>query len=282
MWICRYFVFFTIFSFAGWVYESIYCTIKNKKWSNRGFLFGPVCPIYGVGAVAIMILSDLCRHQGVENVAWWKVFLIAFFGSIVLEYVTSWGLEKLFHAYWWDYSNVPLNIHGRVCLPASIGFGLAGLLVMYVIVPFAKNATGWMTPLMAEALSLFFMAVLAADAALTVSVLTNFQKNVELMEESLNRHMEQFVILVQEKTQEAGSLLAEESARFTRERMEMSLRRMGGLHRSALQRVQGFREYGSERSQRMKGSFLDTLRKRQGKKAAAGSSINNDRNSEEE
>ena len=81
MWISRYFVYFVIFSFFGWIYESIYCTIKSKRWENRGFLYGPLCPIYGAGGVGIT--------------------------AIVLEYGTSWTLEKLFHAYWWDYSEMP-------------------------------------------------------------------------------------------------------------------------------------------------------------------------------
>ena len=63
----------------------------------------------------------------------YRIFLICFFGSIVLDYTTSWALEKLFHAYWWDYSDVICNINGRVCLPASIGFGLAGILVFYAL-----------------------------------------------------------------------------------------------------------------------------------------------------
>lgn len=71
-------------------------------------------------------------------------------GSIVLEYGTSWALEKLFHAYWWDYSSMPLNINGRVCFPYSVGFGVAGLIVVYFIAPFTKFITGWMSPIWYE------------------------------------------------------------------------------------------------------------------------------------
>jgi hypothetical protein len=88
--------------------------IKNKKWADRGFLYGPVCPIYGVGAVSLTAIAEAVSERSADGYAWWQVFLVSFFGSIILEYVTSWALEKLFHAYWWDYSNMPLNIHGRV------------------------------------------------------------------------------------------------------------------------------------------------------------------------
>lgn len=251
MWISKYFVYFVIFSCMGWIYESAYCTIKNGKWQNRGFLYGPVCPIYGVGAASITFIVDRLEMQGVPEMEWWQIFLVAFFGSIVLEYVTSYVLEKLFHAYWWDYSDVPLNIHGRVCFPASVGFGLAGLIVVYGIAPFTRNMTGWISPAWMEVLSLLFMAVVAADTTLTVSALTNFEHNVIALEKALNEHMDLFVNTVQEKTQAAGAALADERARFSRENLEHSIQNMEFTHRLALKRVQGFRTTEKEREKRV-------------------------------
>ena len=258
----------------GWIYESIFCTVKSGSWQNRGFLYGPVCPIYGVGAATIMALVDwfTAQNQGQVNYTWWQVFLVAFFGSIVLEYVTSWGLEKLFHAYWWDYSDVPLNINGRVCFPASVGFGVAGLLVIYVIAPATRDATQWITPILMELFSLIFMALLSVDATLTVSALTGFERNVAAMEEALNQHMEQFVSTLQQKSQAAGEALgerkqaasdrlAEERLRFTRENLERLTKRMGGGHRAALNRVKGFKGYGTERSAKIRSIFHQTVKK---------------------
>ena len=274
MWISKYFVYFVIFSCMGWIYESIFCTVKSGSWQNRGFLYGPVCPIYGVGAATIMALVDwfTVQNQGQVNYTWWQVFLVAFFGSIVLEYVTSWGLEKLFHAYWWDYSDVPLNINGRVCFPASVGFGVAGLLVIYVIAPATRDATQWITPILMELFSLIFMALLSVDATLTVSALTGFERNVAAMEEALNQHMEQFVSTLQQKSQAAGEALgerkqaasdrlAEERLRFTRENLERLTKRMGGGHRAALNRVKGFKGYGTERSAKIRSIFHQTVKK---------------------
>ena len=272
MWISKYFVYFVIFSCMGWIYESIFCTVKSGSWQNRGFLYGPVCPIYGVGAATIMALVDWYagQNQGQVNYTWWQVFLVAFFGSIVLEYVTSWGLEKLFHAYWWDYSDVPLNINGRVCFPASVGFGVAGLLVIYVIAPATKDATQWITPILMELFSLIFMALLAADATLTVSALTGFERNVAAMEEALNQHMEQFVSTVLaagevlgEKKLAASERLAEERMRFTKERLESITKRMGSGHRAALNRVKGFKRYGTEteRKSKIRGIFHQTVKR---------------------
>jgi uncharacterized membrane protein len=164
--------------------------------------------------------------------------------------VTSYTLEKCFHAYWWDYSNVPLNIHGRVCFPASVGFGVAGLIVVYGVAPMTERMTGWITPTLMELLSLLFMALVAADTTLTVSALTDFERNVIAMENALNQHMDQFVNGIQERTQAATVMLSEERARFSRENLERSVREMEGTHRLALKRVQGFRSSEKERGKR--------------------------------
>ena len=69
MWFSKYFVYFVIYSVMGWIYESIFCTIKNGKWQNRGFPYGPVCPIYGVGATAMMFIMDQAEAHGISEMA---------------------------------------------------------------------------------------------------------------------------------------------------------------------------------------------------------------------
>ena len=114
--IAAYFVNFIVFSFMGWVWETVYCTFKTKHWQNRGFLYGP---IYGTAAVTAMIVFNFVPVLNTGSLASWKIFLICAAGSAVIEYATSYVLEKIFHAVWWDYSTVPLNINGRICLPAT-------------------------------------------------------------------------------------------------------------------------------------------------------------------
>jgi uncharacterized membrane protein len=199
-----------------------------------------------------------------DGYAWWQVFLVSFFGSIVLEYVTSWALEKLFHAYWWDYSRMPFNINGRVCFPCSVGFGCAGLLVVYVIAPFTQSMTSSITPIAMEAFSLLFMAMIAADVTLTVSALTDFERNVAALDIALNQHMEQMVSNVQEKKQAAETAFAEERARFSKERMEQTVASMGNVHRMAVSRVRGFRNTRADK-QRME-DMLGRIKSRVPKK----------------
>ena len=189
MYLSKLFVWFIVYSFLGWVYESIFCTIKNRQWENRGFLHGPIVPIYGVGALLASIVFSSLPVESLQQASTLTIFLICFFGSIVLEYFTSWALEKLFHAYWWDYSNVPLNIHGRVCLFASIGFGVAGILVVRVLFPFVCHIISGISPFWMEFLSLFFMLLFGMDMALTISALTNFTKNFNRIENEINEQI---------------------------------------------------------------------------------------------
>lgn len=241
MLISRYFVWFILFSVLGWMFETTYCTIKEGEWRNRGFLYGPLCPIYGSASVTLIALSDFLNIQMDITLLWWQVFLISFFGSMVFEYSISWGLEKLFHAYWWDYSNMPLNINGRICFPASVTFGLFGLLISNVLDPWCKELTAPIPPVAMEVLALLLMAILAADLTLTVSALTDFENVVADMEANLDMHMELFVYTIQERQQDATKRLSEERERFSLENMEHAVSHMSSASRHALGRVSGFR-----------------------------------------
>ncbi|MBC3798340.1 putative ABC transporter permease [Acetobacterium tundrae] len=127
------FICFILYSFIGWVCEVVYCSILERKITNRGFLIGPYCPIYGVGALFIvMFLLPFTSDAPV-------VFLLGVVFTSILEYITSWGMEKLFHAKWWDYSNKKYNINGRVCLLNSFFFGIMSLALMYFIYPFVQG-----------------------------------------------------------------------------------------------------------------------------------------------
>ena len=121
---------FYIYSFLGWLWESSYVSIKEKKLVNRGFVAGPVCTIYGFGAVIVyLILKPIAGN----------VLLLYICGVIVptiLEYVTAVLMEALFHTSWWDYSKNKFNFQGRICLGASLGWGAFSVILFYVFQPF--------------------------------------------------------------------------------------------------------------------------------------------------
>ena len=125
-----YFLLFLIYSFIGWLIEVIGKLIEKHKFINRGFLIGPICPIYGHGCL-LMILT-LSRYK--DNPL--TLFIYAIFICSLLEYFTSYFMEKIFKARWWDYSQRKFNINGRICLGTIIPFGLLGLFIMYVSNPF--------------------------------------------------------------------------------------------------------------------------------------------------
>ena len=120
--------FFTL-SFIGWVVESAYCSLAKGKFVNRGFLTGPLCPIYGTGAVVFMVLLTPFSER------WYVVLLIGMVLADTVEYITSVLMEKLFHARWWDYSDKFLNINGRICLRHTCYWGIASLVYIYLFQP---------------------------------------------------------------------------------------------------------------------------------------------------
>lgn len=126
----QYFLLFIIYACLGWILEVTGKLIEYKRFINRGFLIGPYCPIYGWGAVAITVLLYKYAYDPLV------LFIMTIVTCMVLEYVTSWVMEKLFKARWWDYSKRKFNLNGRVCLETTIPFGLLGMFIIYVSNPF--------------------------------------------------------------------------------------------------------------------------------------------------
>lgn len=125
-------LFFT-YSFAGWLMESIGGIFIVKKFINRGFMIGPLCPVYGVGVVIITVLLGKYANDFIA------LFVLATVLCGTLEYLTSYVMEKLFNARWWDYTNRKCNINGRVCLENLCVFGIAGSVILKYINPFFIN-----------------------------------------------------------------------------------------------------------------------------------------------
>lgn len=124
---------FYIYSFLGWIWESSYVSVKEKKLVNRGFVAGPVCTIYGFGAVIVyLILKPISGN-----------ILLLYLGGVIvptiLEYVTAVLMENLFHTSWWDYSKNKYNFQGRICLGASLGWGAFSVILFYVFQPFVER-----------------------------------------------------------------------------------------------------------------------------------------------
>lgn len=131
-----YFLLFMIYSIAGWCLEVTCKLIENKKFVNRGFLIGPYCQIYGCGALLITFLLKKYIDDP------FTLFIMAIVLCGTLEYLTSYFMEKVFKARWWDYSKRKFNINGRICLGTIIPFGVLGLFITYVSNPFLLDKLG--------------------------------------------------------------------------------------------------------------------------------------------
>lgn len=165
-------VYFTLYSFVGWLCESIWCSVAAKKWVNRGFLNGPFCPIYGFGGLLILLVSDpLIQYPPL-------VFLAAALAVSLLEYFTGWLLESLFQMRWWDYSNRRFNLKGRVCLRNSLLFGVMGLGVTYLLHPNLSKVVNRIPPDWLRLVSTLLVAVFIFDLLHTLLHITRLKERM--------------------------------------------------------------------------------------------------------
>lgn len=171
---------FFLYSLLGWVFESTLCAgVKQGRFVNRGFLLGPWCPIYGVGGVLCYLLL-----WGVKSLPLLFVAAMAVCGG--LEYLTGWGMEKLFRARWWDYSELPLNLHGRVCLYGVLLFGLCNVAIRYLVQPLLRALLELVPLGCVRALGLLLTALLLSDLAATLAAWANLNRGLSELHQRLS------------------------------------------------------------------------------------------------
>lgn len=193
------FLWFLLYSVCGWIMETLLYIIVQKKVVKRGFLFGPLCPIYGVGAV----LSTVLFYGRIEN-----IFLLFLAGSAVctvLEFMTHLVLEKLFHATWWDYSERRFNIQGRICLRNSLLFGVGIVLIVRVFQPYVMGFTAGLSDAVVYSVALVLYSVFLLDLATTVAGLKNTVALLKNLQEIIGEHVQKGV----DTTDEYMNALAE-------------------------------------------------------------------------
>lgn len=165
----HYFLWFLFYSFVSWMYESILVSCQQHRLVNRGFLNGPLCPIYGTGAILGVAILGNVRNPII-------IFLISMVGATILEYTTSWVMEQLFHARWWDYSNFRFNLQGRVCLLGALIFGLGGVGVVLGSQPYVERVTDMIPLPMLHTLVTVLALITIIDLAVTVTGMLEFEQ----------------------------------------------------------------------------------------------------------
>ena len=151
------------YSFLGWCAEVAFATVKERRFVNRGFLNGPLCPIYGVGVTSVVVLLAPFRDRAV------LLYLSSFVLVTLIEGLTGFVMDRLFHHKWWDYTGLPLSIGGYVCLPFSLVWGLACVVIVKAVHPLIGSAVGLLHVSAGLALACVFLAGLAADVAVTTA-----------------------------------------------------------------------------------------------------------------
>ena len=191
----RFLWIFFIYAFLGWCTEVSYAALVTGKFVNRGFLNGPVCPVYGFGVV--IVLAGLAPLE--ENL------LLLFLGSVALtsslEWLTGCVLEKLFHQQWWDYSDQPFNLSGYICLRFSIAWGFACLFVVKLLHPTVLLLIRLVPKTLGVILLALLGAVMAVDLAATVSTIIKLNRRLEQIDELASK--------IKEASNEFGENLAD-------------------------------------------------------------------------
>ncbi len=234
-------IYFFIYCICGYICEVVYCSVPAKRFVNRGFLYGPYLPIYGFGAVAVILALEPFYD---------KPYLVFLFGMVVtsvLEYFTSWMLEKFFHTKLWDYSKHKVNINGRVCLLNSTLFALLCLVVVYVIQPFISDLVGKIPQGLDYPIALVIAIVMSVDATASIYHMAAFQAKVREVKEMGREFQERLATLQKDGSQQLVS--------STKEKFDTELERLRTeLHRTSRRMVDAFPGMTSA-SEEMKEQF---------------------------
>lgn len=162
--------YFTIYSFIGWLTEVFFYLITTKKFVNRGFLFGPFCPIYGFGILSLVIILKPLSPSP------FLFFIGTTIITSILEYITGFVLEKIFHTHWWDYSDNKFNLHGYICLQFSLAWGIFGTLFYYFIHPIITSLINQIPTSFSSFLPYIIIFYFLIDFSITLKSLINIKK----------------------------------------------------------------------------------------------------------
>ena len=224
--IIDYVLMFFLFSVIGWSVECTYRSLGERRVINTGFLYGPLCPIYGTGAMVFEVfLTPLAKH-------WWLVLLVGVIAADFVEYLTSYLMEKLFHARWWDYSNEFLNINGRICFKHTCYWALFSVLYVYFIRPVYYYGISFLPQKYHSLIVYVILVIFFADLVNTVIAALDIQKfmvklealklNINMATETVKARAESLKDSANLKYEEFRETIAENSEKFEEWRSDVS------------------------------------------------------------
>lgn len=168
-----YVLLFFFYSFLGWLLEVIANFVSKKEFVNRGFFIGPYCPIYGCGCLLLILFLGKYVNEPIT------LFILAVVICSILEYFTSWTLEKIFKMRWWDYSQRKFNIDGRVCLETMVPFGIMGVLVVKYLNPLILKLLSKVSPIVLNIIVIILLVIFAIDFIVSSNIIFNIKSIVK-------------------------------------------------------------------------------------------------------
>lgn len=207
---------FYIYCFLGWVWESIILPLSRKqKPYNSGFLNGPWIPIYGFGAMLVIVLFDIRKID-------YPIYALFINGAVVaclLEYITSYGMEKIFHQRWWDYSHQPFNINGRVCLEGFVCFGVFSVVAIDYVQPFFTVELSRVNKNLLFVVAVVLTVVFVFDAFISTRVALNIEKKVEQFKQAIENNEVILLKSLLEKQQEVNKRIEKNRLQWQRQQI---------------------------------------------------------------
>ena len=217
---------FFVYGFFGWCAEVAFAACKQRKFVNRGFLNGPICPIYGVGVTMVVF----CLNPLKDNLL--MLYLVSIVLVTVLEGVTGFAMDKIFHNKWWDYSEMPFNIGGYVCLLFSLIWGVACVLIVDLLNPPIFRALEWLPKAAGITLIVVLGGALLADLYVTTAGIIKMNKQLESMKkiaaelreisDQLGENIYGGVIAVLEKSEESRQKLEESKVKLEEKKDDLT------------------------------------------------------------
>ena len=251
-------LFFFIYSFIGWVWECCFVSVRKRRWVNRGFMYGPMLPIYGFGALAVLISTIRVR----DSIP--LIFLFGMVGATLLEYVTGAVMERLFNVKYWDYSNQKFNLNGYICLTSSLGWGLFSvLLVKFVHVPI-EGAVLKIPTIIAEGIAFVLTVAAAVDVTQSFNDAMDLKRILAQLEESKKQ-----IRKIQEKLKVASEEFVEDYRQRAGEFVEDYRQRAGEFVEDYRRRVEEHVEDYRGRAEEMAEDYKKTGRRAYGQLPSA-------------
>ena len=201
---------FYIYSFIGWVWECCYVSVRKKEWVNRGFLNGPVLPIYGFGAIIILWLT-LPFESSIP-----LIYILGMLGASTLEYVTGAVMEKIFNMRYWDYSDKKFNINGHITLFVSLGWGLFSIVLVRVLHPPIKDLILKIPDHLADIISLILTIIFVVDVTKSVQSALDMKELLKQLTEN-----NKLMASIESKVNEVSLKISQTSDEFNKRIQEI-------------------------------------------------------------